>query len=65
MHDQREGHVVGTANTVDVVLDIAEHEYDLVEVAQVIDHFQFSRWHVCRGGSRAGRRGSGKNPAER
>jgi len=53
--------VVGTADTVEMILDVAECEADLVEIGEVIDHFQFRR--RCGLGSRAGA-GCGKGCAE-
>jgi len=40
MDHQRDGDVIGAADAVKMVLDVAEHKGDLVEVAQVVDHFQ-------------------------
>jgi hypothetical protein len=37
MDDKRDRDVIGAADAVEMVLDIAEHEADLVGVAEVID----------------------------
>jgi hypothetical protein len=42
VHHQRDGDVAGTADAVEMVLDVAEHEADLVEIAQMIDDLQFA-----------------------
>jgi hypothetical protein len=63
MHHQRDGDMVGSANAVKMVLDIAHNKADLIEVAQVIDHFQlrlprcFSSGASARGGEQAGNSG--------
>ena len=37
------GDVVGTADAVDVVLDVAKHEVDLLGIAEMVDDFQLVR----------------------
>jgi hypothetical protein len=39
VHDERDRHFVGAADAVEMILNVAHHELDLVEVAEMVDHF--------------------------
>ena len=40
---QRDRDVIGATDTVEMVLDVAEHEADLVEIVEMVDYLQFRR----------------------
>src|SRR5262245_18401931 len=68
VYDQRDGHLVGTSGTLEMVADIAEHETDLVEVGEVIDDLRFLGVggfgaHRARGGCKQRAR-RGERPRE-
>src|SRR5262249_55780374 len=69
VHHQRDRDLVGAADALVVVLDVAEHEIDLVEIAQVIDHLALvgRRGSPARRATRAEqaacRRGDGRQNA--
>ena len=41
VHHEGDGHKLGTADALEMVLDIADDKGDLVEVVEMIDHLQF------------------------
>ena len=61
VHDQRNGDIIWASDTIEMVLDIANHKADLVEVREVIDHFQLCwRWRLGGCAGTGGRKGSTK-----
>ena len=54
MNDQRDSDVIRSADAVEMVLDVAEHKADLVEVGEVIDDFQLASRRGVGGGTGAG-----------
>ena len=61
VNHQRDRDMVGAADTVEMILDVAECEAHLVEIVEVIDHFQFRRRCCLAGRDGAG---GGKGRAE-
>ena len=58
MNHQRDRDVIGATDTVEMVLDVAEHEADLVAIVEMIDYLQFCRRcfdrSVCARGGKGG-----------
>ena len=53
MNHQRDRDMVGATDTIEMVLDVADNEADLVEIIEVIDDLEFGRGRCLGGCARA------------